>query len=137
MSDSTKVQKHKHTSDTVSAKGKNLRLSFAAWNRLRRLKFQQNFETYSDALAEIFHAYRGTSHLNDDVRSKPPTDDGDAKAFQQSDKTIVVTSEIHQQLLSIKNEYMLDRGYTARGPNAVSVSDILMELITIYEGAQG
>ena len=51
----------------------------------------------------------------------------------QSDKTIVVSGEIHEKLHDIKNEYMIEKGYASRGPNAVSISDILIELLDIFQ----
>jgi predicted CopG family antitoxin len=132
-----KIHKHiNHTNSKVSqTKGKNLRLSFNAWAKLRRMKFEGGFETYSDVILRIIQSYKGIEHLNDDIRLKPPTDNGDhsIKQIDTSDKTIVVTEHVHKEINLIKMDYMLEKGFSDRGPNSVSISDIIIELIDIYK----
>ncbi len=121
----------------MNSRGKNLRLSYNAWQQLRKLKFKLGAESYSDVLEKVFAYYSGSDVLSDDVRSKVPSDQGDLKAQlankNHGDKTIVVSPKIHEKLLEVKNEYMLEKGYTSRGPNAVSVSDILIDLLKSYQ----
>lgn len=116
-------------------KSKNLRLSFNAWQELRFVKFKLVASTYSEVLRKVLDEYNGKD-LSDDVRSKPPTDSGDSmKKLErdESDKTIVVTPEIHEELNAIKNEYIMDKGFVSRGPSAVSISDILLDLLSKFK----
>lgn len=117
----------------MARQNKNLRLSYDAWNELRRLKFRNNEDSYSTVLKKVFANYKGKKPLSDDVRSKVPSDFGDSNSVDRSDKTIVVASDVHQELIAIKTEYMLRKGYSSRGPHAVSVSDILLDLLRSYQ----
>ncbi len=118
-----------------STKSKNLRLSFNAWQELRLVKFNLVASTYSEVLRKVLDEYNGKD-LSDDVRGKPPTDSGDTikkSVKDESDKTIVVTPQIHEQLNAIKNEYIMDKGFVSRGPSAVSISDILLDLLSKFK----
>ena len=119
----------------MSRQGKNLRLSYDSWTALRKLKFMDNAASYSTILEKLIAHHEGRK-IDDDVRvqSKAPSDTGDTNSNDNdhSDKTIVVNEELHKALLSIKTEYMIEKGYPSRGPKAVSVSDILLELIREY-----
>jgi hypothetical protein len=99
------------------------------------VKFKLVASTYSEVLRKVLDEYNGKD-LSDDVRSKPPTDSGDSmKKLErdESDKTIVVTPEIHEELNAIKNEYIMDKGFVSRGPSAVSISDILLDLLSKFK----
>ncbi len=114
-------------------RGKNLRLSYTTWQELRRLKFRLGASTYSEVLEKVFNLY--DKPFSDDIRVKPPTDMGDVA--DHSDKTIVISPELHKRLHDIKNEYMLSKGYSSRGPSAVSISDILFELLIQFKSRLG
>lgn len=109
-----------------------MRLSFPAWQELRLVKFRMKLTTYSDVLEIVLGEYKGESSLSDDVRMKAPSDGGDlssVEGFNKADKTIVVNEDIHNGILDMKTEYMIAKGFASRGPNAVSVSDILLDLL--------
>ncbi len=117
---------------SLSKNNKNLRLSFPAWQELRLVKFKMKLTTYSEVLEIVLGEYKGESSLSDDVRMKAPSDGGDLSSLEglnKADKTIVVNEKIHNGILDMKNEYMIAKGFASRGPNAVSVSDILLDLL--------
>ncbi|OLS28184.1 MAG: hypothetical protein HeimC2_08390 [Candidatus Heimdallarchaeota archaeon LC_2] len=120
----------------MSKNSKNLRLSFSAWQELRLIKFRMKLTTYSELLEIVLNEYKGESSLSDDVRMKPPTDGGDLESIKdmnKADKTIVVSEKIHNGILDMKNEYMIAKGFASRGPNAVSISDIMLDLLKKFK----
>ncbi len=117
----------------MGSRGKNLRLSFEAWQAIRHLKFEEGLQTYTDVLLKIFEAFeRKRVNIQETVRAKLPEDRGDFRSDNRSDKTIVVSPEVHRKLSEIKTKYMLEKGIASRGPNAISISDILLDLIEEY-----
>ncbi len=120
----------------MSKTNKNLRLSFPAWQELRLVKFRMKLTTYSEVLEIVLGEYKGESSLSDDVRIKHPSDEGDYASvddLNKADKTIVVSEKIHNGIIDMKNEYMLAKGFASRGPNAVSISDILLDLLKKFK----
>lgn len=120
----------------MSKVNKNLRLSFPAWQELRLVKFRMKLSTYSEILAIVLGENKGESALSDDVRIKAPSDDGgfgSDEDLNKADKTIVVSEKIHNDILDLKNEYMIAKGFASRGPNAVSISDILLDLLKRFK----
>ncbi|MFV2013931.1 MAG: hypothetical protein ACC656_00750 [Candidatus Heimdallarchaeota archaeon] len=121
----------------MSKPSKNMRLSFPAWQELRLVKYRlKDADTYSDVLERLLKEYKDQESLSDDVRVKSPTDKGDLvsnEGFNKADKTIVVNLSIHNAILDLKNEYMIAKGFTSRGPTAVSVSDILLDLLRKFK----
>ena len=113
---------------------KNLRISFSAWQELRFVKYKINANDYTDVLNRVLGEYKKES-LSDDVRGKAPSDSGDNGNIQvpKTDKTIVISLEIHNKLHDLKNAYVIDKGYATRGPNAVSISNILMDVLDKYK----
>jgi hypothetical protein len=92
--------------------------------------------TYSEVLEIVLGEYKGEKSLSDDVRIKAPSDDGGFISdddLNKADKTIVVSEKIHNDILDIKNEYMLAKGFASRGPTAVSVSDIMLDLLKKFK----
>lgn len=121
---------------SLSKTSKNLRLSFPAWQELRLVKFRMKLKTYSEVLEIVLGEYKGESSLSDDVRIKHPSDGGDFASvddMNKADKTIVVSEKIHNGIVDMKNEYMLAKGFASRGPNAVSISDILLDLLKRFK----
>ena len=120
----------------MSKNSKNLRLSFPAWQELRLVKFRMKLPTYSEVLEKVLSEYKGENSLSDDVRMKAPSDSGDfdsIKDMNKADKTIVVSEKIHTGILDMKNEYMIAKGFASRGPNAVSISDIMLDLLKKFK----
>ena len=92
--------------------------------------------TYSEVLDIVLGEYKGESSLSDDVRIKAPSDDGDFSSvddLNKADKTIVVSEKIHNGILDMKNEYMIAKGFASRGPNAVSISDLMLDLLKKFK----
>ena len=123
---------HTNTKKIMTSRGKNLRLSFDAWQAIRHLKFEEGVPTYTDVLRRVFDAFeRKSVNLQETIQEKLPEDAGDARS-PRSDKTIVVSAEVHRKLNEIKTKYMLEKGIASRGPNSISISDILLDLIAQY-----
>lgn len=128
----TNPNNHTNTEKSVSSRGKNLRLSFEAWQAIRHLKFEEGVPTYTDVLKRVFDAFeRKSVNLQETIKEKLPEDAGDARS-PRSDKTIVVSADVHRKLNEIKTKYMLEKGIASRGPNSISISDILLDLISQY-----
>lgn len=133
MNMGTKPNNHTNTERTVTNRGKNLRLSFEAWQAIRHLKFEEGVPTYTDVLLKVFDAFEGKAvRPQDTITAKLPEDAGDARS-PRSDKTIVVSPQVHKKLNEIKTRYMLEKGIASRGPNSISISDILLDLIDHYK----
>lgn len=113
---------------------KNVRLSFDAWQALRKLKFTEQIPTYTDVFVLLFNRAKGLE-MDTHPKTKSPGD-VDGAPTNQSDKTIVINDEMHRKLTEFKIEYMLKSGATARGKNAVSISDVVLELIKNYQTMQ-
>lgn len=112
---------------------KNIRMSFEAWRELRNLKFDTNKSSYSEVFDMIFSTIKdGKTKIEDVIISKKPSDSGSGRQVSKEDKTIVIAQEIHQMLASYKTMYMREYDATARGPGAVSISQIIMTLIAKY-----
>ena len=112
---------------------KNIRMNFEAWKELRNLKFDTGKGSYSEVFQLIFETIKdGKSSIEDVVISKKPSDNGTSKNVSKEDKTIVIDESIHQKLASYKTMYMREYDVTARGPGAVSISQIIVTLITKY-----
>ncbi len=115
---------------------KNVRLSFEAWNALRNLKFRELKPTYTDVFQLLFDKSEGVV-MEDHLKSKSPEDiDKEGKFADKSDKTIVINTDMHRKLTEFKIEYMTRTGSTARGKNAVSISDIVLTLIKNFQTTQ-
>lgn len=111
---------------------KNVRLSFEAWKKLRKLKFDTGKSSYTEVFQAIFEALeKGKTDLKEVIVSKKPKDEG--HDVSKSDKTIVIDEDIHRQLAHYKQQYMLENDATARGPGAVSISQIVTTLIEKYQ----
>ena len=114
---------------------KNIRMSFQAWRELRNLKFDTGRGSYTEVFLMIFKTINeGETSVEDFIISKKPSDDGKSNTTDVSkdDKTIVIDSSIHEKLLSYKTMYMREHDVTARGPGAISISQIIMTLISKY-----
>ena len=111
---------------------KNVRLSFDAWKKLRKLKFDTGKSSYTEVFETIFEALEnGKTDLKEVIISKKPKDTGND--VSKSDKTIVIDEEMHNKLASYKQQYMIENEATARGPGAVSISQIVTTLIDRYQ----
>jgi predicted CopG family antitoxin len=114
---------------------KNIRMSFQAWRELRNLKFDTGKGSYTEVFLMIFDTLnKGKTSVEDFIISKKPSDDGmmHHSDISKDDKTIVIDSDIHEKLLSYKTMYMREHDVTARGPGAISISQIIMVLISKY-----
>jgi len=112
------------------AGSKNVRLQFDAWKALRTLKFETGMSSYSEVFETIFSVLeKGKTDLKEVIISKKPTDTG---SVSKSDKTIVIDEDIHRKLAHYKEQYMIENDATARGPGAVSISQIVTTLIEKY-----
>lgn len=107
---------------------KNLRLSFDTWQALRRLKFSINASSYSEVIDKLIKSYKGKKVM---VNFKIPDDDGSARDVK-TDKTVVVSKDMHDKLQDLKNNYVLDHGLPSRGPTAISIGDIIMYMVTEF-----
>ena len=115
---------------------KNVRLSFQAWKKLRKLKFEEQRSSYTEVFNTIFEALeKGKTDLTEVIVSKKPEDTGDG--VSKSDKTIVIDEDIHLKLAHFKQQYMMENDATARGPGAVSISQIVTTLIDKYQEIRG
>ena len=111
---------------------KNVRLSFEAWKKLRKLKFDIGKSSYTEVFETIFEALEAGKTDLKVIISKKPSDTGND--LSNKDKTIVIDDEMHNKLASYKQQYMLENDATARGPGAVSISQIVTTLIEKYQG---
>lgn len=110
---------------------KNVRLSYQAWKALRTLKFETGMSSYTEVFQTIFNKLENDKDkLQNDIISKKPSDTG--TDVSKSDKTIVIDDNIHQKLAHYKQQYMIENDATARGPGAVSISQIVTTLIDKY-----
>lgn len=116
------------------ADSKNVRLSHEAWSELRKLKFDEGLGTYTDVFNRLFNQLEGKEpDIEDFVKSKFPDDGGNTSDMPKKDKTIVIDQDMHAHLAQYKVEFMRETGATARGPGAVSISDVVMALIKKYK----
>ncbi|MCY3414684.1 MAG: hypothetical protein INQ03_23745 [Candidatus Heimdallarchaeota archaeon] len=118
------------------SENKNVRLSFEAWNKLRRLKFDLQLGTYTEVFEMLLNKNPEKINLDEQMKSKTPDDTDKADDLKKDDKTIVINKDVHDKLTNLKIEYMMDSGLTSRGKGAVSISDVVITLIKNYERAQ-
>ncbi len=122
---------------TLPEKNKNIRLTHEAWHKLRLLKFKEGMLTYSAVFENIFEELGGSaSESYEQVKSKFPKEEGDnnkdKQKDKQKDKTIVINESMHLRLGDFKRRYIFETGKTSRGPEAVSISDVVLAIIDDY-----
>ncbi|MHA2170787.1 MAG: hypothetical protein ACXAB7_12905 [Candidatus Kariarchaeaceae archaeon] len=116
-------------------KDKNIRLTSDAWSELRLIKFEEGMPTYSDVFKMLFDGIEGEPNIEEqmNIKQKLPKDTGKSTDEKKSDKTIVINEDMHRKLAEYKVKYMIESGATSRGPDAVSISDVVLAVIKMYK----
>lgn len=113
---------------------KNIRLSHKAWLEIRKLKLEYEVSTYVDVFEKLLDRVESKAQLKLELIEKLDEEEkiGWTGEILKSDKTIVVSRDIHARIAEVKVEVMYETERTSRGPGSVSISDVVEVLVQKY-----
>lgn len=111
--------------------GKLLKVKYEVWKKLKDMK-NEELPTFDDVLYEILSIHpKGQVRIEGDIRTELPKLKN--RVVPTKDKVLNLDLPVHDFLKDLKMQYTYLTGLPSRGPDAVTLEHILIELIRQYE----